>query len=63
MKASTSTTLAASLIASAAGIGAWFFGLCDIIWPAHPQIAAFVLTIVVTVVMMKLWPVVGQKRV
>lgn len=56
------STLAASLIGSAAGIGAWLFGLGDVIWPAHPQMAIFVLTIAVTVVMMKLWPVAGQKR-
>lgn len=64
MKASTSSTLAATLIATAAGVGAWFFGIAKEIWPAHPQIAAFVITIVVGVVVKQIWPVdVGQKRI
>ena len=32
MKASTNSTLAATLIATAAGIGAWFFGLAKANW-------------------------------
>ncbi len=61
MKAPTNSTLAATLIATAAGFGAWFFGFAKVIWPAHPQIAAFVVTIVVSVVVKQTWPV-GQKR-
>ena len=60
MKASTNSTLAATLIATAAGLGAWFFGLAKAIWPAHSQIAALVITIVVSVVVKQIWPV-GQK--
>ena len=60
MKASTNSPLAATLIATAAGLGAWFFGLAKAIWPAHPQIAALVITIVVSVVVKQIWPV-GQK--
>ncbi len=64
MKASTSSTLAATLIATAAGLGVWFFGFAKAIWPTHPQIAAFVITIVVGVVVNQIWPVdVGQKKV
>lgn len=64
MKASTKSTLAASLIATSAGIGAWLFGIAEAIWPAHPQIAAFTITIVVSVVVKQLWPAVaGQKRI
>ena len=64
MKASISRTLAATLIATAAGIGVWFFGVSKAIWPTHPQIAAFVITIVVGVVVTQIWPVeVGQKKV
>jgi len=64
MKASTNSTLAATLIATAAGIGAWLFGLAKAIWPTHPQIAAFAITIVVSVVVKQTWPVnVGQKRI
>jgi hypothetical protein len=64
VKASTSSTLAATLIATAAGIGAWLFGVAKAIWPAHPQIAALVITIVVSIVVKQIWPVpAGQKRV
>ncbi len=57
MTTSTNSTLAATLIATAAGVGAWFFGFAEAIWPAHPQIAAFVITIVVSVVVKKFWPI------
>ena len=64
MKASTNSTLAATLIATAAGVGAWFFGLARAIWPTHPQIAAFAITIVVSVVVKQIWPVdAGQKKI
>ncbi|SPE37906.1 exported hypothetical protein [Candidatus Sulfopaludibacter sp. SbA3] len=64
MRASTNSTLAATLIATAAGAGAWFFGVAQAIWPAHPQIAAFAITIVVSVVVKQLWPVnLGQKKI
>jgi hypothetical protein len=64
MKTSTNSALAATLIATAAGVGTWFFGIANAIWPAHPQLAAFVITIVVSVVVKQIWPVaVGQKRI
>jgi hypothetical protein len=64
MKASTNSTLAATLIATAAGVGTWYFGLAEAIWPAHPQIAAFAVTIVVSVVVKQIWPAnVGPKRI
>jgi len=64
MKAPMSSTLAATLIATAVGVGAWFFGYAKVIWPAHPQIAACVLTVVVSVVVKQIWPVdAGQKRI
>lgn len=50
------TTLIVSLIASAAGIGAWLLGVGKLIWPAHPQLAVFFLTIACTVVLMVAWP-------
>lgn len=63
MKSSTKNSLAATLIATAAGIGAWLFGLAKAIWPSHPQIAAFVITIVVGGVVKRIWPFhVSQKR-
>ena len=64
MKAFVGKTLAATLIATAVGVGVWFFGVSKAIWPTHPQIAAFVITIVVGVVVNQIWPVeVGQKRI
>jgi hypothetical protein len=63
MKSPTNSTLAATLIATAAGVGAWLFGVAEAIWPSHPQIAAFVITIVAGVVVKQFWPVhAGQKR-
>jgi hypothetical protein len=56
VKASGKVTLYASLIGSAVGTGAWFLGIGKWIWPGHPQLAAFLLTIVTTVVLMQSWP-------
>lgn len=64
MNTSMNSTLAATLIATAVGIGSWFFGVAKAIWPAHPQIAAFAITIVVSVLVKQMWPVDGgQKRI
>jgi len=49
-------SLIASAIGSAAGLGAWAFGLGKIIWPAHPQMACFLLTLVTTIVIQIAWP-------
>jgi hypothetical protein len=43
-------SLIASLIGTAVGLGSWVFGLGRIVWPAHPQIASFLLTLVTTIV-------------
>ena len=56
MKTSARITLIASLIGSAFGTGLWFFGIAARIWPAHPQWTAFLLTIVCTVLTMRMWP-------
>ena len=56
MKPSGKVTLFASLIGSAVGTGAWLFGIGDSIWPNHPQLAVFFLTIVCTAVLMYTWP-------
>jgi hypothetical protein len=62
MKTYMNSTLAATLIATAAGVGAWFSGFSKIIWPAHPQMAAIVITVAVSIVVKQIWPVnVGQK--
>jgi len=49
-------SLIASLIGTAAGLGAWMFGLGQVIWPAHPQMASFLLTLVTTIVIQIAWP-------
>jgi len=56
MKTSMNATLAATLIATAAGLIAWFFGFARDIWPAHPQLAAFLITVVVGIVVNQTWP-------
>lgn len=64
MKGSVNSTLAATLIATFVGVGAWLSGLAKAIWPGHPQIAAFATTIVVSVLVKQLWHAnVGPKRV
>lgn len=49
-------SLIASGIGSAVGLSAWLFGLGEIIWPAHPQIFCFLLTLVTTIVIQIGWP-------
>jgi len=49
-------SLIASLIGTAAGLGAWIFGLGQIIWPTHPQLASFLLTVFTTIVIQIAWP-------
>lgn len=49
-------TLKASLLASAIGTGAWMLGLTRAMWPAHPQLAVFFLTVVAAAVLMYAWP-------
>jgi len=49
-------TFIASCIGSAAGLGAWILGVGQRIWPAHPQMACFFLTLVTTIVIEFTWP-------
>jgi hypothetical protein len=49
-------SLIASLIGTAVGLGSWIFGLGRLIWPAHPQMASFLLTLVTTIVIQFSWP-------
>jgi hypothetical protein len=49
-------SLIASLIGTAVGLGSWVFGLGRIIWPTHPQMASFLLTLVTTIVIQITWP-------
>lgn len=49
-------TFIASCIGSASWLGAWMFGVGQKIWPAHPQIAVFLLTLVITILIEYTWP-------
>jgi hypothetical protein len=49
MSPSTKSTLMASLIGSVVGMGTWLFGIDKQLWPQHPQVADFLVTIAVTV--------------
>jgi len=55
MKASLKTTLIATLIGTAAGTFAWMFGVAQAIWPAHPALADFLVTIIAYVVAKEVW--------
>jgi hypothetical protein len=48
-------SLIATLIATAAGFSAWEFGLARRIWPAHPQMAAFLLTLIIAIAVQIAW--------
>jgi hypothetical protein len=49
------STLAATLIATAVGVGVWLTGIARAIWPAHPHLAAFMITIVTGIVVKQTW--------
>jgi hypothetical protein len=49
-------SLIASSIGSAVGLGSWLLGYGRVIWPAHPQMACFLLTLVTTIVVQIIWP-------
>lgn len=51
-----SVTAIATLIGTAVGLGAWLFGFGHLIWPAHPQLACFLLTFATTIVVQMTWP-------
>jgi len=49
-------TLKASVLASAIGTGAWMLGLTHAMWPAHPTLAVFFLTVGATLILMYVLP-------
>jgi hypothetical protein len=53
-------TLKVSLIGTAVGLGAWVLGIGHIIWPAHPQLAGFLLTLATTIVVQVAWPMFAE---
>jgi hypothetical protein len=53
-------TLIATLIGTAVGLVAWLSGLGQIMWPAHPQMASFMLTLVTTIMVQMIWPMFNE---
>jgi hypothetical protein len=49
-------SLIASLIGTAAGFWAWKLDLTRMVWPEHPQLAGFLLTLIPTVAVQLAWP-------
>jgi len=49
-------TLIASLIGTAVGFWAWYLGLTKMVWPEHPQLAGFFLTLIATIAIQIAWP-------
>jgi len=50
------TAAIATLIATAAGTGAWLLGFPQKLWPDHPMWATFLLTVFTYVVVRYSWP-------
>ncbi len=48
--------LIASLIGTAVGFWAWELNLTRMVWPEHPQLAGFFLTLIATVAVQLAWP-------
>ena len=55
-------TLFATLIATFFGTWAWMFGLCRIVWPAHPFFADLLLTVGALAISKQLWLAFMAKR-
>ena len=55
MKVSNSS-LAATVIGTVAGVTVWLLGLAKLIWAAHPQMAAFLITVGSGIVAKLVWP-------
>ena len=49
-------SLVATLIGTAVGFWAWRLNLTRLVWPTHPQLAAFFLTLIASVAVQLTWP-------
>jgi hypothetical protein len=49
-------TLKVSLIGTVVGLAAWGLGIGHILWPVHPQLAGFLLTLGATLLAQLSWP-------
>jgi ABC-type Fe3+-siderophore transport system permease subunit len=48
-------TLKISLVATIAAMLAWWLGVAQRIWPAHPQFAVFLLALVICLILQFTW--------
>jgi hypothetical protein len=49
-------TLKISAVATIAAMLAWWLGFAQKIWPTHPQLAVFLLALVICIVLQFTWP-------
>ena len=56
MNTSWKVTLIATLIASAVSTWFYYLGLTRMLWPAHPQMAAFFITLAAALAVQLFWP-------
>jgi membrane protein YdbS with pleckstrin-like domain len=49
------TTFKVSLIASVIGTLAWYFGVSEMVWPAHPHVATLLITVLAFYVINYYW--------
>jgi len=49
-------TLKISAVATIAAMLAWWLGFAHKIWPTHPQLAVFLLALVICIVLQFTWP-------
>jgi hypothetical protein len=62
MNPKSSTTLAATLIGTAAGTISWLTGIARAMWPDHPQLGVLLITVFTGLVVFNLWPAIFRKR-
>ena len=55
-------TLKISLAATIAAMLAWWLGIAERIWPAHPQLAVFLLALVLCLILQFAWQEQDGKR-
>lgn len=55
MELTKNSTLMSTVIATVVATGAWWFGLCDKVWPSHPFLADLLLSLVTVIVVKQIW--------
>ncbi len=55
MSLSNNSTFASTVIATLVATGAWWFGLCDKMWPAHPFFADLLISLITLIVVKQIW--------